>query len=129
MSVPRDSWESLRAAWTVQAGSSANGFAKAVDTRYDRPVGANIPLPTDADGRMARVCPSQACSPGYFKVTPGTGIVGGQTIVYCPYCRGEAERSNYLTESQMRFAKDVMMREAHEGIGIMVKEALGVGQW
>jgi hypothetical protein len=87
----------------------------------------SIPLPTDADGRMARVCPSQACSPGYFKVTPGTGIVGGQTIVYCPYCRGEAEPSDYLTESQMRFAKDVMMREAHEGIGRMVNEALGVG--
>lgn len=27
----------------------------------------------------------------------------------------------------MRFAKDVMMREAHEGIGRMVKEGLGIG--
>jgi hypothetical protein len=87
----------------------------------------SIALPTDADGRIARVCPSQGCSPGYFKVTPGTGIVGGQTIVYCPYCRGKAEPSDYTTDSQRRFAKDVMMREAHEGIGRMVKEGLGIG--
>jgi hypothetical protein len=33
----------------------------------------NISLPKDGDGRLARECPDEACSPGYFKVTPGTG--------------------------------------------------------
>jgi hypothetical protein len=86
-----------------------------------------VPLPTDAEGRLGRECPSDACSPGYFKVKGGTGIVGGQTVVYCPYCRGEAEPSDYTTKAQIEYARQVMRREAHEGIGTMMREALGIG--
>lgn len=87
----------------------------------------SIPLPTDAEGRIARSCPSETCSPGYFKVKPGTGINCGQTVVYCPYCGREGEPSDYTTKNQIRYAKDVMECEAHEGIGRMLKEALGIG--
>jgi hypothetical protein len=31
----------------------------------------SITLPTDDDGRLARKCPNEDCSPGYFKVRPG----------------------------------------------------------
>ena len=37
----------------------------------------NISIPEDADGRVARECPNDFCSPGYFKVTQGTGITEG----------------------------------------------------
>ncbi len=87
----------------------------------------SIPMPTDEDGRVARECPAGDCSPGYFKVKNGTGIVGGQTVAYCPYCRREAEPNDYTTKSQIEYGKQVMMREAHEGIGNMVRDVFGIG--
>jgi len=84
----------------------------------------SITLPVDADGRIARECPDDDCSPGEFKVTPGTGVTDGQEIVYCPYCRGEAEPSDYTTKEQIRYAKDIAMSEAHDGIQRMLKKTL-----
>ena len=86
-----------------------------------------IPIPTDALGRIARECPVAECSPGYFKVTPGTGITEDQTTAYCPYCRHAAEFAEFQTEEQVRFAKDMMIREAHKGIDRMFQDTLGFG--
>jgi hypothetical protein len=86
-----------------------------------------IPIPPDADGRVARKCPEPDCSPGYFKVRLGTGIVECQKIAYCPYCRHGAEPSNFGTKEQLRYAKEVMICEAQEGIGRMIKDTLGFG--
>ncbi len=41
----------------------------------------SISLPKDTDGMHARECPSEVCSPAYFKVKPGTGITQGQSEV------------------------------------------------
>lgn len=71
----------------------------------------NISVPRDLDGRMARECPDADCSPGYFKVKPGTGITGRQLQAYCPYCRHAAEPNDFATEEQQRYAKDLVMRE------------------
>jgi hypothetical protein len=87
----------------------------------------NITIPKDADGRIARECPNTQCSPAYFKVTPGTGITGGQVVAYCPYCRHEAEPNDFATREQVRYAKDLAVREAHKGIEGVVKDALGLG--
>jgi len=84
-------------------------------------------MPRDEDGRIARECPNSLCSPGYFKVTPGTGITGEQTAVYCPYCKHEAEPSDFTTQEQIRYAKDIALREAQGGIDDMIKDALGLG--
>lgn len=84
-------------------------------------------LPTDADGRTARECPQASCSPGYFKVKPGTGITGGQERAYCPYCRHEAEPDDFTTREQVRYAQDLAMREASKGIDGMIKKSLGLG--
>jgi hypothetical protein len=86
-----------------------------------------ITVPPDADGRVARECPSAECSPGYFKVKMGTGITGGQQVAYCPYCRHEAEPNDFTTKDQMRYAKDLMMREAEKGMDRMFRDALGLG--
>lgn len=87
----------------------------------------SISLPKDTDGRVARACPTADCSPGYFKVTPGTGITGGQTVAYCPYCRTFAEPSDFHTKEQVRYAKDLVSREAMSGIQRAMRDALGLG--
>ena len=87
----------------------------------------NVSLPLDSDGRMARECPSENCSPGYFKVKPGTGITTGQKFAFCPYCRFKSEPNNFATKEQVRYAKDLVMREAHKGVGNIIQNALGLG--
>ena len=67
------------------------------------------------------------CSPGYFKVRPGTGITSGQQFAYCPYCRHKDAPDKFTTKRQIQYAKDVMMREAHVGVGRMISNALGLG--
>jgi hypothetical protein len=87
----------------------------------------SLAIPKDADGRIARECPNRSCSPAYFKVTPGTGIVDGHAVAYCPYCKHEAEPSDFTTREQIRYAKDIALREAQGGIDDMIKEVFGLG--
>lgn len=86
----------------------------------------SISLPEDEDGRIARECPDERCSPGEFKVTPGTSIADGQDVVYCPYCRGAAEPSDYSTKDQIRYAEDIVANEAVQGVENMLMDALGL---
>jgi hypothetical protein len=69
----------------------------------------SISLLKDADGRTARECPNSDCSPGYFKVTGGTGVKGPQTVMYCPYCQKAAEPSDLHTKEQIRYCKELLM--------------------
>lgn len=87
----------------------------------------SISLPKDADGMVARECPSDACSPAYFKVKPGTGITQGQTEAFCPYCSHSDEPSNFTTKSQVDYAKQVATREALDGVDRMIKDTLELG--
>lgn len=86
----------------------------------------SVTIPTDADGRRARECPSPSCSPGYFKVRPGTGIQE-QESAYCPYCRHQEAPSGFTTREQLRYAKDLVLNEAHKGAESMIRDALGLG--
>ena len=86
-----------------------------------------ITLPTDDHGRTARQCPNTECSPGYFKVKNGTGIVGGQEEAFCPYCRHAASPGDFTTPEQERYAKDIVEREAYRGVEKMLGNALGLG--
>jgi len=87
----------------------------------------NISIPTDMDGMTARECPNDECSPGYFKVKGGTGITEGHEVAFCPYCRHGVEPNNFTTKEQIRYAEDLVLREIHEGIDDMLKDALGLG--
>lgn len=87
----------------------------------------NISLPKDDDGRLARECPDEACSPGYFKVTPGTGITDHQNQAFCPYCRSAAEPNDFGTKEQQRYAKDLVMREVQRNLNGVIKDTLGLG--
>jgi hypothetical protein len=87
----------------------------------------SVSLPEDRDGRTARECQDQGCSPGYFKTKFGTGLKGPQSTAYCPYCRNAAEPSEFHTKEQVRYAKDLAMREAKIGIDRALRDALGLG--
>lgn len=86
-----------------------------------------VTIPKDEDGRVARECPNDECSPGYFKVKLGTGILDKQDAAYCPYCRRSANPSEFTTREQVRYAKDLALKEAHEGVQSMLHKALGLG--
>jgi hypothetical protein len=102
------------------------GPLKAKKTGQDQ-YSMSVSIPKDKDGRLARECPNQECSPGYFKVTPGTGITGGQTVAYCPYCQKSEKPSGFKTKEQIRYAKELVMRETKIGIERAMKETLGLG--
>lgn len=86
-----------------------------------------IDLPVDADGLVGRECTETKCSPGYFKVKLGTGITGTQKEVFCPYCRKNDKPNNFHTKEQIRYGKDIVIREAKKGISKTIKDALGLG--
>jgi len=86
-----------------------------------------INLPPDSEGMLARECPSDRCSPAYFKVKLGTGITGGQTEAFCPYCAYRGEPGDFHTEAQVEYAKQIVVHEAQDGVGRMVKDALDLG--
>ena len=87
----------------------------------------SIPMPEGEHGRVARKCPNDICSPGYFKVKPGTGITDGQEVAYCPYCYHRDSPNEFVTEEQVRYASEIVAREAEQGIQSMIGDALGVG--
>lgn len=79
----------------------------------------------DEEGRVARSCPVENCSPGYFKVRFGTGIQEAQEVVYCPYCRQANQPSAYFTEEQIRFAKDALVHEMAHAFQRAIGGAVG----
>lgn len=86
-----------------------------------------VQIPKGDDGRVARECTDAECSPGYFKILPGTGITEDHELAYCPYCRASAPPQQFVTEEQIRYAKDLLAREAMGGVERMMKSALGLG--
>jgi len=86
----------------------------------------SIPIPADECGRVARTCPSGTCSPGYFRVKPGTGLLEGVEVAYCPYCRHVANPEEFTTEEQIRYAQDIAMREVEKGVDQLVKDTFGL---
>jgi len=63
----------------------------------------------------------------YFKVKSGTGITEGQDTAYCPYCRHCSEPSDFRTKEQVRYARELVVREARKGVERMITDALGLG--
>ncbi|MEF8758753.1 MAG: hypothetical protein V5B36_03220 [Candidatus Accumulibacter sp. UW25] len=84
-----------------------------------------VSIPPDAEGRIARECHAENCSPAYFKVKSGTGLIDQQNA-FCPYCHHEDEPQAFASSEQLRYAKDIVLREAHQGVARMLKNALGL---
>jgi len=87
----------------------------------------SITIPPDADGYVGRACPEEECSPGYFKVKPGTGITNGHSLAYCPYCQKSTKPTGFHTEAQRNYAVKVLENEALKGVDRMLANTLGLG--
>jgi predicted nucleic acid-binding Zn-ribbon protein len=87
----------------------------------------SIELPVDEDGLIGRECPTPDCSPAYYKIKLGTGIIEHQVEAFCPYCRHAADPSDFHTRAQIEYAKNLVMRKAHKGINRMIEKSLGLG--
>ncbi len=86
----------------------------------------HVSIPSDEDGRIARECPADSCTPGYFKVMPGTGIQGDHAEAFCPYCRSASEPGDFATAEQLRYAEEIAVREARRGVDAMIAKTLGL---
>lgn len=86
----------------------------------------SISIPKDDDGMIGRECPKEDCSPGYFKIKPGTGITENQEIAFCPYCRFEAEPSDFTTQAQKDYAIALVQNNAINSLDRMLKKTLGL---
>jgi hypothetical protein len=74
-----------------------------------------ISIPKDDEGYMGRECPESGCE-GYFKVKPGTGLLGPDVPCYCPYCGFKGEPDQFWTKEQIEYAKSVALRTIAEAV-------------
>lgn len=68
----------------------------------------SISIPPDEKGYVGRECPE--CEK-YFKITFGTGIIGGAPICYCPYCGHRSTQDQFITPAQIEYAKSVVINQ------------------
>ena len=65
----------------------------------------SVSIDPDEEGYIGRECPE--CEK-YFKVVPGTGIVGeGDIPCTCPYCGTQAPSDHFWTQAQIEYAQSV----------------------
>lgn len=69
-----------------------------------------ISIPPDADGMVGRECPAHSCE-SYFKIQPGTGLIGENLPCYCPYCGHSAAPNTFFTKAQVEYAKSVALNQ------------------
>jgi hypothetical protein len=86
-----------------------------------------VALPADVDGMVGRECPNESCSPGYFKVKPGTGVTGKVPVAICPYCMTSGSQNAFHTAEQRRFAEEHLLKEARRGVDAILRDALNLG--
>jgi hypothetical protein len=80
----------------------------------------SITIPKDPDGYMGRECPESSCE-GYFKVKPGTGLIGDHLPCVCPYCGHSAATDKFWTKEQIKYAKSVALRKVTDALSADLK--------
>jgi hypothetical protein len=86
-----------------------------------------VEFPTDEQGLVGRECTDEMCSPGYFKLKPGTGIIENHELAYCPYCRKSNSPDEFMTKAQVEYLQEIVQNEAALGIDRMLRDSLGLG--
>jgi hypothetical protein len=72
--------------------------------------GIPISLPTDVDGLIGRECPVPECE-GYFKIKPGTGLLGKDLPCHCPYCGHSEGHDHFWTSDQIDYARSIALNK------------------
>jgi hypothetical protein len=81
----------------------------------------SVTMPKDEGGFIGRECPATECL-GYFKLKPGTGLVGTDLPCHCPYCGHTGSPKTFWTQEQIAYAKSVAFRQISEAIGKDLKQ-------
>ena len=63
-----------------------------------------IKISKDENGFLGRECPQNGCE-GYFKIKPGTGLVGENLPCYCPYCGFCDGHSSFILKEEIEYAQ------------------------
>jgi len=87
----------------------------------------SIEIPEDDYGMVARECTDAHCSPGYFKVKLGTGILEDHNEAFCPYCHKSSDPSDYLTEAQLEYARSIAIQKVQKDLDKIIKKSFGLG--
>lgn len=72
-----------------------------------------VTIPTDEGGLLGRECPEKSCL-GYFKLKPGTGLVGEGLPCHCPYCGHSAASDQFWTKEQVEYAQSQVFRKVSD---------------
>ncbi|TAK11976.1 MAG: hypothetical protein EPO32_10255 [Anaerolineae bacterium] len=81
----------------------------------------SINLLPDENGLIGRQCPIETCE-SYFKIKPGTGIMGEEYLMRCPYCGVRSENNELATPEQIEYAKSLVMQEVQKALRQDLKE-------
>lgn len=76
----------------------------------------SISIPRDENGYLGRECPE--CE-RYFKITPGTGLIGTDLPCHCPYCGHTAAQDQFFTKAQIEYARSVVINKV---TGALIKD-------
>lgn len=74
-----------------------------------------ISIPTDDKGMIGRECPQTACE-GYFKIQPGTGLVGENLPCHCPYCGHTDDPKQFYTNAQVEYVKSAALHQITDAL-------------
>lgn len=96
-----------------------DGISKITKTGTNEEVWSVI-IPVDTSGRLARECPVEDCSPGYFKIKPTESLTKNSHSLFCPYCRHASKESDFFSSEQERFMKDLAGAEMTQRIQDML---------
>lgn len=91
--------------------------------RHLRQFGHNskIPLPADEMGLVGRECPNPECL-GYFKIEPGTGLIGKNLPCHCPYCGHVASQDHFWTRDQIEYVRSVAISQLQNAVRQDIQE-------
>jgi hypothetical protein len=75
----------------------------------------SISIPKDSEGFLGRECPQEGCE-GYFKIKPGTGLLGDDLPCHCPYCGHEDSQDHFWTKDQVEYVNSIALRDVANAI-------------
>ena len=64
----------------------------------------SLPIETDDDGYLDRRCPWGECNLDFKILSDDWSNFVSNEVAYCPFCRHEAEASDFITPEQLEYA-------------------------
>jgi len=86
-----------------------------------------VPLEADEDGLLGRECPSDGCTPRYFKVSltaEDEGESMSDDAVTCPYCGTSESFQEFHTQAQIDWVTSMMVHDVEQGLVRQMKKSV-----